>query len=123
MAGVQALINQKTGSAQGNPNTVYYGLASGGAVCNSSAGDNASSSCIFHNVTLGDTVVNCGGTQNCFDSTGGISVGRRAQPAMTGALSLTTDSYSPAFATASGWNFATGLGSLNVANLVNNWPH
>ena len=123
MAGVQALINQKTGSAQGNPNTVYYSLASAVAVCNSSAGDNPSSSCIFHNVTLGDTVVNCGGTQNCFGSTGGISVGRRAQPAMTGALSLTTDSYSPAFATASGWNFATGLGSINVANLVNNWPH
>jgi subtilase family serine protease len=121
MAGIQALVNQKTGSAQGNPNTVYYSLASGGAVCDSSAGDNASSACIFHNVTLGDIAVNCGGSQNCFGDSG-ISVGRRAQPVMAGALSVSTESYSPAFATSPGWNFATGLGSINVANLVNNWP-
>jgi subtilase family serine protease len=122
MAGIQALINQKTGSAQGNPNIVYYRLASGGAVCDSSAGDNPSSACIFHNVTQGDIAVNCGGSQNCFGDAGGIGVGRRAQPAMTGALSLSADSYSPAFTTGSGWNFATGLGSINVANLINNWP-
>jgi subtilase family serine protease len=122
MAGVQALINQKTGSAQGNPNTVYYRLASGGAVCDSTAGDNPSSACIFHNVTLGDIAVNCGGTQNCFGDVGGIGIGRRAQPALTGALSVSTDNYSPAFGTGPGWNFATGLGTINVANLVNNWP-
>ena len=123
MAGIQALINQKTGSAQGNPNTVYYNLASGAAVCDSSAGDNPSSACIFHNVTKGDIAVNCGGTQNCFGDTGGISVGRRQQAAMTGALSVSADNYAPAFPTGTGWNFATGLGSVNVANLVNSWPH
>jgi hypothetical protein len=115
-------VNQKAGSAQGNPNAVYYRLASGGAVCDSSAGDNASSACIFHNVTLGDITVNCGGNQNCFGDSAGISIGRRAQPSMVGALSVSTDSYSPAFGTAPGWNFATGLGSINVANLINNWP-
>ena len=122
MAGIQALVNQKTGSAQGNPNSVYYRLASGSAVCDSSGGDNPSSACIFHNVTLGDIAVNCGGSQNCFGDTGGVSIGRRAQPVLNGALSVSSDSYSPAFATAAGWNFATGLGSVNVANLVNNWP-
>jgi subtilase family serine protease len=122
LAGIQALINQKTGSAQGNPNPVYYSLASGSALCDSTAGDNASSACIFHNVTLGDIDVNCGGSQNCFGDVGGIGVGRRAQPQMTGALSLSNDSFSPAFGTGQGWNFATGLGSINVANLVNNWP-
>jgi subtilase family serine protease len=123
MAGIQALINQKTGSNQGNPNYAYYRLASSpGAVCDSTAGDNPSSSCIFHNVTLGDIAVNCGGNQNCFGDTGSVSVGRRSLPAMTGALSVSTDNYTPAFGTASGWNFATGLGTPNVANLVNNWP-
>jgi subtilase family serine protease len=121
LAGVQALINQKTGSAQGNPNVVYYRLASGGAVCDSSAGDNPSSACIFHNVTQGDIAVNCGGTQNCFGDAGSVFVGRSAQPSLTGALSLSSDNYSPAFATSPGWNFATGLGTINVANLVNNW--
>lgn len=122
MAGVQALINQKTGGSQGNPNYVYYRLAAGGgATCDSSAGDNPSSACIFHNVTKGDIAVNCGGSQNCFGDTGAAPVGRHSQPIMTGALSLSTDTYSPAFPTAPGWNFATGLGTINVANLVNNW--
>ena len=39
MAGIQALVNQKTNSAQGNPNYVYYQLAAGAATCNSSNGD------------------------------------------------------------------------------------
>src|SRR5262249_58511807 len=39
LAGVQALVNQKTGSAQGNPNYVYYRLAAeAGAPCDASAG-------------------------------------------------------------------------------------
>jgi len=120
MAGVQALINQKMGAPQGNPNYVYYQLAQGSAVCDSMNGDNPASACIFHNVTFGDIAVDCGGTANCFGSTGAI--GRRGQTQFNGALSISTDSYSPAFATASGWNFATGLGTVNIANLVNNWP-
>src|SRR5690349_13531745 len=44
MAGIQALVNQKTGARQGNPNPAYYQLAaaeygaSGNAACNSSNG-------------------------------------------------------------------------------------
>ena len=38
MAGIQALVNQKTGSAQGNPNYVYYQLAATGS-CNAVSGD------------------------------------------------------------------------------------
>jgi hypothetical protein len=38
-----------------------------------------------------------------------------------GALSTSTGSYSPAFGTPAGWNFSTGIGSINAANLVNNW--
>jgi subtilase family serine protease len=121
MAGIQALINQTVGGLQGNPNYVYYRLASNPAnTCDSAAGDAAG--CIFHNITLGDIDVNCGGPQDCFGSTivntggrGGFAAGGN------GALSTTNNTYSPAFGSASGWNFATGIGSINAYNLANGW--
>jgi len=130
LAGIQALVNQKTGSAQGNPNFVYYQLAAS-ATCNASAGDSATSSCVFHNVSQGDIAVDCSGNDSCFGATSSPSGGRRGgfggfggfgQSQSDGALSTSTSSYSPAFSAASGWNFSTGLGSLNVLNLLNNWP-
>ena len=60
MAGIQALMNQKTGERQGNPNPTYYSLAaseygaSGDSSCNSTLGNTTASSCIFYDVTLGD---------------------------------------------------------------------
>jgi len=125
MAGIQALVNQAMGSAQGNPNYVYYQLAAT-ATCNSSNGDPGGSSCVFHNVTQGDIDVNCSGTQNCFGvaaSTGG-GVGHRGGGSTStpnGALSSSDQTYAPAFATATGWNFATGIGSVNAFNLVTAW--
>jgi subtilase family serine protease len=117
MAGVQALINQKTNSRQGNPNPTLYSLASteygaGSATsCNSSLGYSVANSCIFYDVTLGDMAVDCTGANNCYDSAAGY-----------GDLSTSTAAYQPAFGAATGWDFASGIGSLNVANLVNNWP-
>jgi subtilase family serine protease len=122
MAGIQALVNQSTGSAQGDPNYVYYQLAAT-ASCNSSNGDPGVGSCVFHNVTQGDIDVNCGGTQNCFGESASTGFGRRGQGGTAnGALSSSDQSYAPAFATAAGWNFATGVGSVNAFNLVNAWP-
>jgi subtilase family serine protease len=124
MAGIQALVNQKTGGAQGNPNYVYYQLAAA-ATCNSSNGDPGVSGCVFHNVTLGDIDVNCGGAQNCFGETAASTgFGRRGgngQIATNGALSSSDQTYAPAFGTAAGWNFASGIGSVNAFNLVNSW--
>ena len=128
MAGIQALVNQKTGSAQGNPNYVYYQLAAT-ATCNSSNGDPGVSACVFHNVTQGDIDVNCDGSQNCFgatQSTLGGGFGHRGggggqASSANGALSSSDQAYAPAFITATGWNFATGIGSVNALNLVNNW--
>jgi len=124
MAGIQALVNQNTGSPQGNPNYVYYQLAAT-ATCNSSNGDPGVSACVFHNVTQGDIDVNCGGTQNCFGetatSTGFGHRGGNGQSAANGALSSSDQSYAPAFGTAAGWNFASGIGSVNAFNLVNAW--
>jgi hypothetical protein len=72
MAGIQALVNQRAGARQGNPNPSYYQLAateygsSGSSSCSSILGNGAASSCIFYDVTQGDMDVNCTGSHNCF---------------------------------------------------------
>jgi subtilase family serine protease len=117
LAGVQALINQKTGARQGNPNPMLYSLAanqfngSGSASCNSSLGNGTAGSCVFYDVTLGDMAVECTTTNNCFDSADGYGV-----------LSTSNSVLQPAYGTTPGWDFATGIGTINVANLVNAWP-
>src|SRR6266568_5385609 len=117
MAGVQALINQKAGSRQGNPNPEYYHLAateyaSNGTSCYSSNGAGVSSACIFYDVTQGDIDVNCSGKFNCYQPSG-----------TSGVLSTSNSAYNPAYGTTTGWDFATGIGSINAANLVNSWPN
>jgi subtilase family serine protease len=110
MAGIQALVNQKMGGAQGNPNPVYYKLAASPVA-----------SLVFHSITMGDIAVNCSGEINCF---GQEFEGRGRQELVTdgnGALSTTSTTYTPAFPAASGWNFATGLGSVDGYNLVLHW--
>jgi len=116
MAGIQALINQKAGGAQGNPAPIYYQLAaaeygaSGSSSCNSSNGTGVASNCIFYDVTQGDLDVDCAGP-NCFLGGGAVGV-----------LSTSNDSFAPAYGTSLGWDFATGIGTINATNLVNNWP-
>jgi hypothetical protein len=74
-------------------------------------------------VTLGDIAVNCGGTDDCYGAVVSTSGGRgvRASQSGNGALSTASQSYSPAYGTTAGWNFATGLGTINALNLVKNW--
>ena len=123
MAGIQALVNQSAGGAQGNPNPIYYQLAaneygaSGSTSCNSTLGNAAGSSCVFYDVTLGDMDVNCapysGNTSyNCYYGN---------DPNGNGVLSTSSASYQPAYGTTTGWDFATGIGSVNATNLVNAW--
>jgi subtilase family serine protease len=127
MAGFQALVNQKSGSRQGNPNPVYYQLAAaeygpaGNSSCNSSNGNTVSSTCIFYDVTLGDMDMNCLYFEstdifNCYDPGGAFASG------YIGVLSTDNNSYQPSYAATTGWDFATGIGTVNVRNLVNNWP-
>jgi len=117
MAGIQALVNQKVGVRQGNPNTVYYSLAateygaSGNSSCSSTLGNTVGSSCIFYDVTEGDMDVNCTGSNSCYLPSGA-----------NGVLSTSNSAYQPAFATTTGWDFATGIGTVNAANLANAWP-
>jgi subtilase family serine protease len=116
MAGIQALVNQKAGGTQGNPNYHYYQLAasqygaSGNSSCNSSNGNTVGGSCIFYDVTLGDIDANCTGSHNCYTPSGA-----------NGVLSTSNNSYAPAYGATTGWDFATGIGSVNVYNLVMNW--
>jgi len=64
-AGIQALVNQKTGQSWGNANTVYYAIAgaeygdSGNASCDSSLGSATGSNCVFHDVTQGSIFLPC----------------------------------------------------------------
>jgi subtilase family serine protease len=123
-ASIQALINQKAGGRQGNPDPVFYALAkqqwgtashpngSELAQCNASEGNAICTSCIFHDVTAGNNDVPCYGTNNCYDPS----------PADYGILSTSNTSPQPAYQAHTGWDFTTGLGSVNVTNLVNNWP-
>jgi subtilase family serine protease len=116
MAGIMALVDQKTGERQGNPNPTLYKLASteygtsGSSSCNSSNGASIGSSCIFNDVTQGNNDVNCTGSTGCFKPSG-----------RNGILSSSTSTSEPAFPTGTGWDFATGIGTINAANLVNNW--
>jgi subtilase family serine protease len=115
-ASFQALVNQYTGAKQGNPNPTLYSLAnteygaSGSTTCNSSASGGPASSCIFYDVTLGDMDVNCTGTNNCYKPSGTYGV-----------LSTSNSTYTKAYGTGTGWDFATGIGSVNVYNLVHGW--
>ena len=123
-ASIQALINQKAGSPQGNPDPIFYQLARAEygsssnpndnklAECNATKGNNIGSSCIFHDVTVGDNAVPCYGAVNCY----GASLNDY------GILSTSDTRLRQAYSAKRGWDFATGLGSIDITNLVNNWP-
>jgi uncharacterized repeat protein (TIGR01451 family) len=114
LAGIQALINQNAGARQGNPNYLYYQLAAiqvaSGMNCNATSGNAVAAGCVFHDVTQGDITVDCTGKNNCYLPSGTY-----------GELSTSNTTAAPAFAAATGWDFATGLGSVNAANLIAAW--
>lgn len=87
MAGILALIEQKTGSRLGQADYVLYRLAA------------AKYATIFHDVTDGNNSVVCTpGTLNC-----------GANGFLTG------------YDAGTGYDLASGLGSIDVTQLVNNW--
>jgi subtilase family serine protease/sugar lactone lactonase YvrE len=114
MAGIQALINQALGTNNvGNPNPVYYqigqseyGTSAGTAACNSTSGP--LSTCSFNDVTQGDMVLPCAGAFNCYLNGQALGV-----------LSTSNTSFEPAYAATSGWDFATGIGTVNAFSLLN----
>jgi hypothetical protein len=123
MAGVQALLNQAAGQNGGNVLPAFYniGIKEYGtngspntaslSACNSANGANISSTCVFNNVTAGDIDEPCyAGTDDCFSGSGVTSYGVLSAGGTT--------SLNPAWKTNSGYSLATGLGSINAANLA-----
>ena len=109
-AGMMALVQQKTASQQGNVNYVLYKLAAsqyagGNAAACTSSNAAAGNSCMFYDVTEGTIAVPCfTGTTDCKPATA-------------------TDEFGilPGYDAGSGYDLATGLGSVNAYNLVEGW--
>ena len=97
-AGVVALIDQQLGGKQGNINPMLYALGSG-----------QSASSIFNDVTFGTNAMPCfiiSGTPGC---------------SITGSNSYTVGVLT-GYSAGVGFDLATGLGSVNVGNLISNFP-
>ncbi len=106
MAGVMALINQKAGGPVGSPNANLYALAAKQTYsgCSSETVAN-SSNCLFNDIDMGTNAMACDYTSaspNCSILYSGDVVG-----------------ILPGYSAVRGFDLATGLGSLNVANVVN----
>jgi hypothetical protein len=124
-AGIIALIGQSEATAgrsrrQGNANLVLYKIAQTAAnSCNSTTQPLAPpATCVFYDVTKGNNAVPCAGASpNCSSTvagTNGVLVtvnGATKTPAFTAAAGTGIPSY----------DLATGLGTVNVANLATAW--
>ncbi len=130
LAGVFALIAQKTGERLGQPDYVLYNMAgveygtasyTPGTTCNGSGTTSntgttstvPASTCIFYDIFTGNISQACTtGTSNCYTSSGTVGI-----------LSTSTTSAQVAYPAGEGFDLATGIGSFNIANLVNNWQN
>jgi subtilase family serine protease len=113
-AGIMALMIQNNGR-QGNANPVLYKIAAtAGQSCDSSGTPlTGSATCSFYDVTKGNNSVPCAANSpNCSSKTAGTN----------GVLVSTASPTTPAWSTATGYDLATGLGSVNVTNLATQWP-
>ncbi len=113
MAGVMALINQKSGTPQGSPNAGLYYLAAKQtySACSSETVTSSSASCYFNDVDKYTIAMPC-------DYGFGGDISPNCKPTHTADTVGLVGGYSAA----AGYDLATGLGSLNVANVVKNWP-
>lgn len=96
-AGIMSMVAAAEGSRLGQPNYVLYKLAANENLgqCNaSSTTSTPASSCIFHDVTAGNNAV----------------------PGEVGYSSSTA-----MYQSGTGYDLATGLGSVNAANLISQW--
>jgi hypothetical protein len=95
-AGIMALVAGKTGVRLGQPNYVLYRLAAAENLsqCNGSATPLPASTCIFNDITVGNNAVPGEASYGAAD---------------------------PTYASGKGYDLATGLGSVNVTNLINQW--
>jgi len=98
MAGIQALIDQATKSRQGQADWVYYALNTKTA---------ASTTKPFRDITVGGNEVPCVvASPNCVVPSSGPAKGFYAESG---------------YAAGAGYDLATGLGTVDVANLIKDW--
>ncbi len=113
-AGVMAMVLQKLGGArQGLANPTFYKMAqkqyeTALTACNSSK--ETSSTCYFNDVTSGSNAQPCGYVP---DST---TFGPDCVTADGDKIGIASG-----YSTAAGYDLATGLGTMNIANLVDGW--
>jgi len=117
MAGVMALINQKTGASQGSPNAELYKLAASQtySACSAERGNGSpvtGGTCMFNDIDKGTIAMAC-------DYSASVNT---PSPNCTVIHSGDFVGVLPGYSAGAGYDEATGLGSLNVANVVNNWP-
>jgi hypothetical protein len=127
-AAMMALVNQATGQRQGNANYVLYNLAANdtnytSGKCTSSLGQTPTAGCVYNDVTKGNNSVACdGGSPNCSNTStaagafGVVICNTTTTPSCPSVLNGT-----PAFVSGTGYDVATGLGSINVGNLLTKW--
>jgi subtilase family serine protease len=118
MAGVMGLINEKSGADQGNPNAELYALAAKQtySACSSERGNGApvtSSTCLFNDIDSGTNAMACDYSYTSLTT---------HSPNCTPIHSGDVVGVLPGYSAGVGYDQATGLGSLNVANVVNAWP-
>ena len=104
MAAVAALVNQKVGKPEGNLNTSLYQFAGSESYpsCSSEKIPLTGSSCVFNDIDTGTIAMPCDvGSTDC-------TTGSEAE------FSVQTG-----YAATAGYDPASGLGSVNVSNLVN----
>ena len=107
-AGIMAMVDQKTASRQGNANYVLYNLAAQtGANCTSASASLTSSTCVFYDITTGTNAMPCDGTV--------------AHPVNCGTPGAEGIGILTGYTSNAGYDLATGLGSVNAANLVRSW--
>ncbi len=118
-AGIMALINQSQATGlnpaprQGNANYIFYKLYKQNPtkICASNAAAVTATGCIFYDVTVGNISVACqGGKTNCSNTS-----------AAANQYGVMASAGSPAWTTTAGFDLATGLGTVNVANLASAW--
>ena len=114
MAGVMALINQKTGAPQGSPNAELYKLASQQtySACSAESVTAGSTSCYFNDIDQGTNAMPC--DYSAYTKT--------PSPNCTPLHSGDYIGILPGYSAGTGYDLATGLGSLNVYNVVHAWP-
>ena len=98
MAAIQALVNQSTGSWQGQADFIYYPLAA----------HQTPQTAVFRDVTVGGNHVACYATSaNC----------------VAGSSATNSSGYNieSGYSAGTGFDLATGLGSVDVANLIKYW--